>query len=169
MQNAFISRFQSTRQTTLERLAGIPAADFSKAAPGATKTPAWIAGHLSVGDLFLLVALGGGDHPLTAHLQNEDLMAGFGPESDGRPVQDTIPSPEELTRMLAESTSAVAAQFEAVGTESFSQPSDGPDEIREFVPTRGDAAAYFLWHEGWHGAQLAAWMTASGIDPSPPA
>lgn len=144
------------QQVTRELLKGFPDQHLTHRS-GPTDNPViWTVGHLaSVNDWFASLIDG---KPVE-----------FPAEWNGSCGYKSVPSGErgsypEFAKMTAELDRAHGRLLGAVKAQS-GEDLDKPcqAESHGLAATRADAAAKALWHEGWHGGQIAAIRKALGL------
>jgi hypothetical protein len=122
--------------------------------------PAWILGHLLLGDIYLLSMLA--NQPLSEDFPH--LLSQYGPGStpiaDGQRYEAKVVLVERLIHTDALRCEAVRHKT----VEDLSQPI--PDEVlAQAQPTIGHHLQTLVFHEGHHGGQLSSWRKAQGLCP----
>jgi len=123
---------------------------------GTSKNAAWLIGHLAVAaDMMNMFA--GGEMTLSSW---HDLYA---PGKEPKPDRSLYPKKAELMETLAERHAAVDKHVVTLTQSDFETPLP-LEKYREFFPTIGHAAVYFMAsHEMYHLGQLSVWRNAAGI------
>lgn len=120
--------------------------------------PAWILGHLLLGDIYLLSLLRIQD--LSEDFS--ELLSKHGPGSEPTPSFGQYDSKQSLVSRLAHAGSLRLDRIRQMKPEEFAQPT--PDEVlARAQPTIGHHLQALVFHEGHHGGQLSAWRKAQGI------
>lgn len=123
----------------------------NQSAPGENH-PAWILGHLLLGDVYLLHLL------KVQHLSQDfkDLLSKYGPASTPLPAVEHYKSKPILVERLAHTGALRLDAVRQMSIEDLAQPT--PDEVlAQAQPTIGHHLQALIFHEGHHGGQLSAW------------
>jgi len=131
-----------------------------QSAPGENH-PAWILGHILLGDIYLLSLLRIGE--LSEDFS--DLLGKHGPGTTPIPVVGSYDSKQALVERLTQTGSLRVDAVRQMTTVDLARPT--PDEIlAQAQPTIGHHLHALVFHEGHHGGQLSAWRKAQGLVPS---
>jgi hypothetical protein len=149
----------NARRQTLALIDGVPEDPRAQAIPG-EQHPAWILGHILLGDVYLLSLLG-----VEALPQDfPALLAAYGPAAT---PEQTFAMGEPMDVVVGRLIRTGIARCDAVrqmSAEDLSRPT--PDELLvTSQPTIGHHLQALLFHEGYHGGQLAAWRRSHGLPP----
>jgi hypothetical protein len=160
MQQALIWALTQAREQTLGLAADIPSElACDQTAPG-EHHPTWIAGHLLLGDSYLLFLLAADQLPGDFQL----LLQRYGPGATPTSDRAAYHSLDSLIDRLV-STGAVRQRVVAGMSEpDLARPV--PDAVLASVqPTMGHHLLATIGHEGYHGGQLAAWRRTHRLAP----
>ena len=118
--------------------------------------PAWILGHLLLGDVYLLSMLK--DRELSANFA--DLLSKYGPNSNPVSTLADYDSKQILVERLTETN--------LLRTDAVSQMKNldlpTPDEtIARTQPTIGHHLQTLVFHEGHHCGNISSWRKAQGL------
>ena len=123
--------------------------------------PAWILGHILLGDIYLLSMLRIQD----VSTDFSDLLGKYGPGTTPLPSLGHYDSKHLLVERLTHTGSLRLDTIHQMKPEEFAQPT--PDEIlAQAQPTIGHHLQTLVFHEGHHGGQLSAWRRAQGLAPA---
>jgi hypothetical protein len=122
--------------------------------------PAWILGHLLLGDIYLLSMLAGQglseDFP--------DLLSRYGPGSTPRQGGAMYEAKAVLVERLFQTDALRCEAVRQKTLEELRQPI--PDAVlAQAQPTIGHHLQTLVFHEGHHGGQLSSWRKAQGLSP----
>lgn len=121
--------------------------------------PAWIAGHLLLGDSYLLHLLGA---ELPADF--ETLIARYGPNGPPKPeMAESDPLSGTVARLIDAGNRRDAA-IGLLTPDDLARQTPDP-HLAKSQPTIGHHLQALVCHEGYHAGQLAAWRRAHGIQP----
>lgn len=120
--------------------------------------PAWILGHLLLGDIYLLSMLK--VRELSADFV--DLLSKYGPNSNPNSNIENYDSKHFLVERLTETG---LLRLDAVRQiKDFDQPT--PDEtLAQTQPTIGHHLQMLVFHEGHHCGQISSWRKAQRLSP----
>lgn len=123
---------------------------------GTSKHPAWLIGHLTLAaDMMLMLAGREMKYPQWGEL--------YAPGKNPQPERSLYPKKDELMEALAERHIALTERIMQMTDAEFEKVLP-KEEYREYFPTVGHAAVYFLAsHEMYHLGQLSIWRNAAGI------
>ena len=156
MLNSYLTRMYAYTLSEARRL--MDGIDCERCADmaGTSKHPAWLIGHLTLAaDMMIMLAGGEMKYPQWAEL--------YAPGKDPKPDRSLYPKKAELMEALAERHAALTERIEQMTDADFEAVLP-KEEYREFFPTVGHAAVYFLAsHEMYHLGQLSIWRNAAGI------
>ena len=118
--------------------------------------PAWILGHLLLGDVYLLSML----KPSELSADFMELLGKYGPNSNPNSISENYDSKQFLVERLTETgllrTNAIRQM------KNLEQPT--PDEtLVKTQPTIGHHLQMLVFHEGHHSGQIAAWRKAQRL------
>lgn len=128
-----------------------------QAAPGENH-PAWILGHILLGDIYLLSLL------RIQELSEDfsELLEKYGPGIVPISAREHYESKQILVERLTQTGSLRHDAIRQMKAEELAQPI--PDEIlAQAQPTIGHHLHTLVFHEGHHGGQLSAWRKAQGL------
>lgn len=118
--------------------------------------PAWILGHLLLGDIYLLHLL---------KVQNisgdfSDLLSKYGPNSNS--PAEKYDSKQFLVERLTQTNFLRLDAVRKMKDEDFAQPM--PDEtLARTQPTIAHHLQMLIYHEGHHGGQLSSWRKLQNL------
>ena len=123
---------------------------------GTSKHPAWLVGHMTLAaDLMLMLAGGEMKYPQWSEL--------YKPGTEPKPERSVYPKKDEVMAIHAERHAALSERVGQMTQADFEQVLPKED-YREFFPTVGHAAVYFMAsHEMYHLGQLSVWRNAAGV------
>lgn len=150
---------EGARRQTLALLRSIPAADACAQSHSGEHHPAWVAGHLLLGDLYLLHLLGAA--PLPDDFS--ELVSRYGPEGD---PDATAKGAEGFDAVVARLAEAGRRRVEAVATaEERDLDRALPDAFMATAqPTVRHHLQAIVFHEGYHAGELLAWRRRRGLE-----
>jgi hypothetical protein len=150
----------NARQQTLALVAGVSEEQRCRQSTPGEQHPAWILGHILLGDVYLLSLLGVEAIP-------QDFPALLGAYGPGATPEETMAVYEPIHVLVDRLTHTGTARCDAVlrmSPEDLSRPT--PDDLLvRSQPTIGHHLQALLFHEGYHGGQLAAWRRSHGLSP----
>ncbi len=120
--------------------------------------PAWILGHLLLGDIYLLYLL------KTRELSQDfsGLLAKYGPGTTPVANAEHYDSKYNLVDRLTQTGSLRLDAIAGMKIDELARPM--PDEmLAQAQPTIGHHLQALLFHEGQHCGQLTAWRKAQGL------
>ncbi len=149
---------QKARQQTLTLVEDLREEQMClQSTPGANH-PAWILGHILLGDIYLLSLLRVQD-------VSEDfsvLLGKYGPGTTPLHSIEHYDSKHILVERLADTGALRLDVVRLMTSEELAQPT--PDEIlAQAQPTIEHHLHALVFHEGHHGGQLSAWRRAQGL------
>lgn len=146
------------RRQTLGLLRSIDPDDACRQADPGEHHPAWVAGHLLIGDLYLLHLLGAAALPDDFHA----LIERYGPGAE--PVGEASaydPFPEVVDRLAETGRRRVQVVTEA-SVADLGRPL--PDaHMATAQPTIRHHLQAIVFHEGYHAGELLAWRRRRGL------
>lgn len=150
------------REQTLALMADVPAAAMHRQYVSGERHPAWLLGHLLLADSYLLFLLDA--RPLPDDFPQ--LIEQYGPASAPAPEGDArAHTKDELVGRLTATDAARVARVLTMDAEALARPL--PDaHLAKAQPTIGHHLMGLVFHEGYHGGQLAAWRKAHGFAPT---
>ncbi|HEX7077207.1 MAG TPA: DinB family protein [Candidatus Eisenbacteria bacterium] len=153
---------RSARQHTLALVRDVDAGDGVRQATAGERHPVWILGHLLLGDVYLLSLLQTAPLPPDFHA----LLSAYGP---GAAPTDTAGAYAPMPRLVDRLTRTGELRFRAVQDASPEELSRAtPDDVLvQTQPTLAHHLQALVFHEGYHGGQLAAWRRNHGLAPVP--
>jgi hypothetical protein len=122
--------------------------------------PAWILGHLLLGDIYLLSML------QAQELSEDfpDLLSRYGPGTIPKADGALYDAKAVLVERLVQTDALRVEAIRQKTIEDLSQPT--PDEVLvQAQPTIGHHLQTLVFHEGHHGGQLSSWRKAQGLGP----
>lgn len=149
---------QKARQQTLALVEDLREEQMCLQSVAAENHPAWILGHLLLGDIYLLSLL---------EVQNlsedfSDLLCKYGP---GTAPTSSLGNYDSKLALVGRLTDTGARRFDAVQqmrSEAFARPT--PDKIlARAQPTLGHHLHTLVFHEGHHSGQLSSWRKRQGL------
>ncbi|MEO8448562.1 MAG: DinB family protein [Gemmatimonadota bacterium] len=161
MKDLLVWALDHARQQTLGLVTDVPAdRGCLRSAPG-EQHPAWVLGHLLLGDTYLLALLGvedlSDDFPA--------LLRSYGPAAPPLPSIDRY---DALPTLVDRLRSAGSRRLSAIGPLAFAdldRPTPDPALARA-QPTIAHHLHSLVCHEGYHAGQLAAWRRTHGFPPT---
>ena len=149
------------RKQTLSLVADIPSSSACSQSFEGEHHPAWIVGHLLLADTYLLHLLGieelGTDFGA--------LLSCYGPGATPAPGPGPYEALDVLVDRLRECGEERIVAVNQLSPADFSRPL--PDPILSQVqPTISHHLNTLIYHEGYHGGQLAAWRRNHHLDPA---
>lgn len=151
---------QRARAQTLTLVEDLHPAQMCIQSASGQNHPAWILGHLLLGDIYLLSLLKIQD--LSEDFA--DLLARYGPGSTPASSSDYYPAKPILVARLTQTGSVRVEAIRRMQSWEFAQPT--PDELLAQVqPTIAHHLLALIFHEGHHDGQLSAWRRAQGLAP----
>lgn len=153
---------QKARQQTLSLVEDLREEQMCFQSIAAENHPAWILGHLLLGDIYLLSLL---------EAQNlsedfSDLLHKYGPGTTPTSSFGNYDSKFALVGRLTETGAQRLNAVQQMSSEAFARPT--PDKIlARAQPTLGHHLHALVFHEGHHSGQLASWRKRQGLSPVP--
>ena len=149
------------RKQTLSLVAGIPQSAACSQSFEGEHHPSWIIGHLLLADSYLLHLLGleelGSDF--------SSLLTCYGPGAIPAPGPGPYDSLDSLVSRLRDTGEERVVAVNQLSPSDYSRPL--PDSVLAQVqPTIGHHLSTLIYHEGYHGGQLAAWRRNHHLVPS---
>ena len=149
------------RKQTLSLVAEIPpSAACSQSFPG-EHHPSWIVGHLLLADTYLLHLMGIEE----LGVDFSSLLDCYGPGAVPAPGPGPYEPLSALIARLRDSGDERIAAVSRLSPDEFARPL--PDAVLVQVqPTIGHHLNTMIYHEGYHGGQLAAWRRNHHLPPA---
>jgi hypothetical protein len=156
MSNLFIWSLEMARRQTLMLVEDLRDEQMCRQSSAGENHPAWILGHLLLGDIYLLSMLN--VRELSADFQ--DLLSKYGPNS--KPVA-TFADYDSKPLLVERLTETGFLRLDAIRQmKNFDEPT--PDEtLARTQPTIGHHLQMLVFHEGHHCGQLSAWRKAQKL------
>lgn len=149
---------QKARQQTLTLVEDLHEEQTCRQSTPGENHPAWILGHLLLGDVYLLFLLGVQELPADF----SDLLAKYSPGTIPLPVFEKYDAKRVLVERLSHTGTLRLDAIRRMSADDLARPI--PDEIlAQTQPTIGHHLHTLVFHEGQHGGQLAAWRKAQGL------
>lgn len=156
MSKLLIWALENARKQTLSLVEDLRAEQMCLQTSASENHPAWILGHLLLGDTYLLSMLQSSE--LSADFV--DLLSKYGPASKPNPTIENYDSKDFLVERLTETGALRTGALQKI--KNFDQPT--PDEtLVRTQPTVGHHLQILVFHEGHHCGQIAAWRKAQGL------
>lgn len=150
---------QNARRQTLTLVEDLSEAQLCCQSRPGENHPAWILGHLLLGDAYLLFLLGVQELPTDF----AELLVKYGPGTPSLPAPEHYSDKATLVERLSRTNTLRLEAIRLMKAEDFARPV--PDEVlAQAQPTIGHHLLALVFHEGQHGGQLAAWRKAQGLD-----
>lgn len=150
--------FQRARQQTLTLVEDLREEQMCLQSVADENHPAWILGHLLLGDIYLLFLL------KIQGLSDDfsDLLGKYGPGTTPISSLEYYDSKQILVERLRHTGALRLDTICQMKIEDFAQPI--PDELlAQAQPTIGHHLQALIFREGHPGGQLSAWCKAQGI------
>lgn len=160
MNESLIWTLQKTRQQILNLVADLPTEQMCIQTFASENHPAWILGHLLLGDVYLLSLL------KVQNLPDDfgELLDKYGPASS--PVSDVkfYHSKQILVERLQQTNLFRLESICQMTQEDLAQPT--PDDfLAKAQPTIEHHLFALVVHETHHGGQLSVWRKSQGLKP----
>lgn len=150
---ALVHSVRTARRMTLGLLEGIAESDWLHQPVPDGQHVRWILGHLAIADDWALVSLG-------LPRQRTQLDAYF----TGRPITpdpNAYPQPQVLREHFDAAHEAYVSRLAAIDETDLQRTTSGP--IADFAPNLATLVSSHVWHEGFHGGQLALIRRSLGL------
>ena len=148
------------RKQTLSLAAEIPqSAAYSQSFPG-EHHPSWILGHLLLADTYLMHLIGIEE----LGVDFSSLLSCYGPGAVPAPGPGPYESLDVLITRLRESGEERIAAVSRMSPADLSRPL-ADALLSQVQPTIGHHLNTMIYHEGYHGGQLAAWRRNHQLPP----
>jgi len=152
MSDLLIWSLEKARRQTLSLVEDLREEQMILQSAAGENPPAWILGHLLLGDSYLLSMLE--VRKLSADFT--DLLSKYGPNSPSAPSDSKALLVERLTETGVLRLDALRRM------KDFDQPT--PDEtLARTQPTIGHHLQILVFHEGYHCGQISAWRKARSL------
>ncbi len=150
----------NARRQTLTLIDGVSEEQRSERITPGEQHPAWILGHLLLGDVYLLSLLGVEGLPQDFAA----LLAAYGPAATPDQTMAVGEPMDVVVDRLIRTGTARCDAVRRMSVEDLSRPT--PDDLlATSQPTIGHHLQVLVFHEGYHGGQLAAWRRSHGLPP----
>lgn len=156
MSDLLIWSLENARRQTLSLVEDLREDQMCRQTAAGENHPAWILGHLLLGDIYLLSMLK--VRELSADFAT--FLSKYGPASNPVSTLEHYDSKHFLVERLTETG---FLRLDAVRQmRNFDQPT--PDEtLAERQPTIGHHLQILVFHEGHHCGQISSWRRAQGL------
>lgn len=156
MNELLIWSLEKARQQTLSLVEDLREEQMCLQSAAGENHPAWILGHLLLGDVYLLSMLK--LRELSADFP--DLLNKYGPNSKSISTRENYDSKKTLVERLTETG---ILRLDALrNMKNLNQPT--PDEtLARTQPTIGHHLQMLVFHEGHHCGQLSVWRKSQGL------
>jgi hypothetical protein len=156
MSDLLIWSLENARKQTLSLVEDLRDLQMCLQTSSGENHPAWILGHLLLGDIYLLSMLN--VRKLSADFAG--LLSKYGPASNPVSTPDDYDSKHFLVERLTET--GLLRTDPLRNMKDFDEPT--PDEtLVRTQPTIGHHLQMLVFHEGHHCGQIAAWRKAQGL------
>jgi hypothetical protein len=156
MSDLLIWSLENARKQTLSLVEDLQPEQMCRQSAAGENHPAWILGHLLLGDIYLLSML------KVRELSTDfsELLSKYGPNSNPVSTPDDYDSKDFLVERLTETGSLRTGALRQM--KDFDQPT--PDEtLARTQPTVGHHLQILVFHEGYHCGQLSSWRKAQKL------
>ena len=156
MSDLLVWSLEKARRQTLSLVEDLQAEQMCRQTSSGENHPAWILGHLLLGDIYLLSMMK--IQALSADFAN--LLSKYGPASSPVSSPAQYDSKDFLVERLTETG---VLRLDALRQmKNFDQPT--PDEtLVRTQPTIGHHLQILVFHEGHHCGQISAWRKAQRL------
>ena len=158
MSELLVWTLQNARQQTLNLVEDLREEQMIAQAAAGENSPAWILGHILLGDLYLLSLL------KTQSLSDDffEFLEKYGPASKPNSSAGFYESKQILIERLKRTNTLRLDSIRRMTPEDLAQPT--PDEtLARSQPTLEHHLFALAVHEGHHGGQLSAWRKSQGL------
>ena len=156
MSDLLVWSLEKARRQTLSLVEDLLEEQMCRQTSAGENHPAWILGHLLLGDIYLLSMMK--IQALSAEFA--DLLSKYGPASKPISTPENYDSKHFLVERLTETGFRRLDALRQM--KSFDQPM--PDEtLARTQPTIGHHLQILVFHEGHHCGQIAAWRKAQKL------
>lgn len=156
MSDLLIWSLENARQQTFCLVEDLRDEQMCRQTSAGENHPAWILGHLLLGDIYLLSMLK--VRELSADFM--DLLSKYGPDSKPNSNIENYDSKRFLVERLTETGLLRTGALRNM--KNFDEPT--PDEtLVRTQPSIGHHLQILVFHEGHHCGQLSAWRKAQGL------
>lgn len=118
---------------------------------------AWTCMHLVLSDDWGPTSVG---QPEKRFVERWEPRVSAGPDPDPA----AWPSPDEILEMMAQAHTRYLSCLEALTDDDLAHPTQGP--LAEYAPVLGTLVDSHVWHEGFHGGQIAVIRKALKLPPA---
>lgn len=156
MRDLLIWSLENARQQTLKLVEDLREEQICRQSTAGENHPAWILGHLILGDNYLLSMLKFQKLPADF----SDLLIKYGPDSKPISGAGNYESKDFLVERLTQTGLLRANAVSRI--KDFGQPT--PDKtLAQTQPTIGHHLQMLVFHEGHHCGQLSSWRKSQGL------
>lgn len=156
--NQLLESFRFTAKFADAQLEGLPDEHALAQLPGADNHKAWTLGHQAISRAWFASSIGG-DMPKMP----DSYTALFGTASKPTSDPGLYPPLDELRANYRVAFDAVVKAIESLTDADLHKPAHG--DSGGFITSRLDAVVKAVWHEGWHGGQIATLRRGLGLPP----
>lgn len=156
--NQLLESFRFTAKFADSQLEGLPDEHALAQLPGADNHKAWTLGHQAISRAWFASSIGG-EMPKMP----DTYTALFGTASKPTSDPGLYPPLDELRANYRVAFDAVVRAIESLTDADLHKPAHG--DSGGFITSRLDAIAKAVWHEGWHGGQVATLRRGLGLPP----
>ena len=156
MNDLLIWSLEQARKQTFLLIEDLREEQMRRQSAAGENPPAWILGHLLLGDIYLLSLL------KVQEISEDfsDLLSKYGPNSNS-PVEK-YDSKQFLVERLTQTGFLRLDAVRRMKNEDFAQPM--PDEtLARTQPTIEHHLQMLIYHEGHHGGQLSSWRKLQNL------
>jgi hypothetical protein len=154
--NQLLESFRFTAKFADAQLEGLPDEHALAQLPGADNHKAWTLGHQAISRAWFASSIGG-----TLPKMPEAYPALFGTASKPTSDPGLYPPLDELRTNYRAGFDAIVSAIESLTDADLQKPAHG--DSGGFITTRMDAIVKAVWHEGWHGGQIATLRRGLGL------
>ncbi len=156
MNELLVWSLEQARRQTLNLVEDLHEEQIRLQSAAGENSPAWILGHLLLGDIYLLSLLKAQE----ISEDFSDLLSKYGPNSSSS--IENYDSKQFLVERLTQTGFLRLDEVRKMKDEDFAQPM--PDEIlARTQPTIAHHLLMLIYHEGHHGGQLSSWRKAQRL------
>ena len=148
---------RTARRMTLGLLADIPHEKWTWQLFEGQNHVAWTCLHLVLADDWGPTSVGQREKPF---VDRWEALVSAGPDPD--PAR--WPSPDALLEMMAQAHARYLSCLEALTDDDLTRPTQGA--LAPFAPVFGCLVDSHVWHEGFHGGQIAVIRKALNLPPA---
>jgi len=152
---------QHARLQTLQLARGISDEQAAIQAVPEEHHPAWILGHILLGDVYLLSLLGVENLPPDFN----DLISTYGPGAAPCAVRATYQAQHVVISRLTRTGTVRCEAVRRMSPHDLARPTPD-DALARTQPTLGHHLSALVLHEGYHAGQLSSWRRVHGFASS---